>query len=786
MLYLRLLILLALIGAGLCAQSQDHRPVGELIAQISSAGLDAEACYRVRDVRISRPDMRFYLSEGYVIFGRPVNGRRMTMLFSGEVEGGDAEVLVLPPTRGERRSLASFTESPTLNEHYRSALFLFSDDGADRLLQEVQARLNDPGIQADAAEGKRLAERFTPATNQLASGFVVRLVQDLLAKPEEGLFFATFVSPKLGPIDVLFEPQWSEPIMIGANKDSSEAAPFLVWSQFAPRGSKQRKDSNPDLTTTGVRIKARLQENLDLQVTSEIKLQSRKATRVIPFAMARSMRVLSLQVNGEGAEFLQRPIDAGKLNDDGEIFLAIPKREVPAGEVVIRLEAQGRVIDQTEQRVYFVRARSSWYPHVAIDMAPHEVEIEHPKDLNVVMPGELLRTGREGDMVRSQYRVSESVRMVGFNLGEFQKVVEKRGPLTVEVFTEENMQPQTVPRATIAPGTGRRGPGLVLTTEVLRPNSRKEQLARDAAESFAFFGGLFGPPPLTTLRVSPVPRAFGQGFPGLIYLTTASYIETNQRSLPGRPVSFDSELLTAHEVAHQWWGNLVYSTERADEWIMESLANYSALLYLEKKYGKGQIDTLLAEYRDRLTSKGEGGETIESTGPVVWGSRLQQTRALAAWRYVLYEKGTWIMHMLRGRMGKDAFQAMLRKLIEEYARRPLSTEQFREFAARFIPADLPDKKLELFFEQYVYGTGIPGLKLESKVAGKKVSLKLTQRGVEEDFAIHVPVEVRLLNGKTWTKWLQTGPEPIEVALDAPGPVKSVSLDPGHYLLSMRN
>ena len=99
----------------------------------------------------------------------------------------------------------------------------------------------------------------------------------------------------------------------------------------------------------------------------------------------------------------------------------------------------------------------------------------------------------------------------------------------------------------------------------------------------------FGPPALPHLTVSPIPGAFGQGFPGLIYLSTLAYF----KSVPGTRVGgspsaelFYQDVLQAHETAHQWWGNRVAGATYRDNWLMEALANYSALLYLENSLAR--------------------------------------------------------------------------------------------------------------------------------------------------------------------------------------------------------
>ncbi|MBV8818265.1 MAG: hypothetical protein JO022_07890, partial [Acidobacteriaceae bacterium] len=94
----------------------------EIARKIQTAGLDSAESYRVVDFPFSKQDVRIYLNAGYLVFTKPVNGLRTGAVFIADAEGGDAEVLLLPPRRSERLSLASFTDSPNLDEHFRSAL----------------------------------------------------------------------------------------------------------------------------------------------------------------------------------------------------------------------------------------------------------------------------------------------------------------------------------------------------------------------------------------------------------------------------------------------------------------------------------------------------------------------------------------------------------------------------------------------------------------------------------------------------------------------------------------
>src|SRR5215510_13941281 len=73
---------------------------------IRENSFDRDECYRVRDLTLVKEDIKVYLTDGYLIFSKPVAGRRMAAVFSTDVEGGDGEVILMPPDRAERRSLA--------------------------------------------------------------------------------------------------------------------------------------------------------------------------------------------------------------------------------------------------------------------------------------------------------------------------------------------------------------------------------------------------------------------------------------------------------------------------------------------------------------------------------------------------------------------------------------------------------------------------------------------------------------------------------------------------------
>jgi hypothetical protein len=320
------------------------------------------------------------------------------------------------------------------------------------------------------------------------------------------------------------------------------------------------------------------------------------------------------------------------------------------------------------------------------------------------------------------------------------------------------------------------------------PLDRLPAMTQEISGALAFFQGILGPPPLPRVVAAPIPGNFGQGFPGFLYLSTLAYLEN--RNLPAEYRAewqnrHFRELLEAHEVAHQWWGNLVTFDSYRDEWLSEALANYSALLYLEKLKGAKAVEAVLEEYRKRLLREGPDGQPLESAGPVVFGMRIRSTNP-QAWQAVTYDKASWILHMLRGRLGDGPFVAMLGRLAKDFAARPMTSEDLRRAAAAGVPKGSPDPQLEDFFDAWVYGTGVPQLELSHVVKGVgpktavEVTVKQTRAG--EGFAVDVPVEILLPRGRRIVRWVRTGAEPetIRVATGV-APLK-VHFDPKAPLL----
>ena len=766
--------------------------------QLREVELDPSQCYRVRDLQFSREEARFYLNEGVLTFLKPVQGRVLGAVFSAEVEGGDGELLLIPPTRSERQSLANFTKSPNLSEHFKTALLLFSDDSANEMLESLrQAGATAPPRE----EALLLVNRWTPIVRNVLGSFELRLARDLLVEgaPANGIFFAAVSGTQLGNFDVYFDPRSRQQLTVGQIAMRDERTYFDVWTHFQTRSFREgrRTQPPPEYRITDTRLDAHLDANLHLAVTSELKLTLDRAASALPFEISPRMKVTAATVNGAPVEVLRR--DAVRSNllrgDQNDSFLLVLPERLAPGEYTVIIQHEGDVISNAGNKVFFVGARGNWYPSHGLQFARYDITFRYPRRLNLVASGALVEEKVEGEERITHRRSGVPLRFVGFNLGDYAKVTASRGGYEVVVYANRQLEPalERAPAATTLPMPSpfprRRTdvPAPMLVTP--NPLARVEQIASSMAQDYEWLAQRLGPPPLTSLSVSPIPGNFGQGFPGLIYLSTLAYLDSPAQLIQNRETMlYFAELLATHETAHQWWGNSVTSASYDDEWLQEALANYMSLLALERRHGVKALDTILGEYRNRLIAKDPDGHEIESAGPVTFGLRLNSSKSPFAWRTIIYEKGTWIVHMLRRRLGDDLFWALLSETARKYRLQPISTADFRELAATFL-AKQPardtyralDPKLENFFDTWASGTGVPGLKLNwtTKGAAPKITLAatITQTGVPDDFTDAVPVEIQFAKAKPITRWVRLSSEPATLTVALPAVPTRVVLDP---------
>jgi len=790
--YFRLLPLVCAWGVS----AQTH-VASDLARQVVSASLDPEQCYHVRDIQIHQADVTFYLTEGYLIFGNPVNGAPVTAVFTTDLEGGDGEVVLLPPDRAERRTLAAFTGSPNLDEHFTQAVFYFTEATARELAASVR---NNPSAEKISTKGLLMADKWNLTVTNLGANFETRIVLDLLTKGPagEGFFAATVRGRTLGDFDMVRDARTSEQIAVGKVVSQEGAPKWETWTRFVAADRKGKPAPTPEEQILSYKIDASLNTSLALHCVTRMQVRTTAASRdVLPFELDSAMRVISAKVDGLPAEVYQHDSTRDGLvqNSSNELLIVVPPQPLDPGTLhEIEIVHEGKVVQNAGNEIYTVSARGTWYPGRGAQFATYDAIYHYPENLNLVSAGKVTEDHTTNG-VRTTHRVPEGkLRLLGFNLGRYSSHESAKDGITLSVSANRTFEaalrpaapPPVVAQNPTPASHAMQIPQVVQPDQQpMDPGYRTEPIANEMLAAIEYFRSRFGDPPLKHIEVSPVTGQFGQGFAGMIYLPTLMYLDPDH--LPTRVDSqideaFMAKLLSVHEAAHQWWGNIVTTDSYHHEWLMESLANYSALMFLESSMGPKVLEKALDLYRAELLVRGPDGATAESQGPVVEGRRLESSALPSAANAVVYGKGTWIIHMLRRRMGDTNFLKMLAELRRRYEWKTITTDEFRQLCAEYLPAGSPDPKLLDFFDQWVYDTGMPTLKLTYAVTGNKLTGTITQTDAPDDFSVIVPVEIRAGNGKPIVKQIHTSSDPVKFSVDVTGPGVRATLDPGWSVL----
>ncbi|OLY91695.1 Peptidase family M1 [Cnuella takakiae] len=186
----------------------------------------------------------------------------------------------------------------------------------------------------------------------------------------------------------------------------------------------------------------------------------------------------------------------------------------------------------------------------------------------------------------------------------------------------------------------------------------------------------------------------------------------------------------AHEVAHQWFGDMVSEKSFAHLWISEGFATYCTNLYWEYKYGK-------AAFEDRL--RAERQQVVDfvahnKTSVVNTTSDLQSLLNANS-----YEKGGWFLHMLRRKLGDAVFRQVLQAFYKNYAGANADTRDFQKLAE-----EISRQNLQPFFDQWLYHPGVPRLNITWAHSRGKVQLQLQQTG---ETIYHFPLELAFVDAK---------------------------------------
>jgi Peptidase family M1 domain len=818
-------------------------PAEALYEQLRTVGLDRSRVYQIRDASLDRASLHISLNDGTIAFTGDVAGR-----VTGAFFAGDGEVLLSPPDQIERSSMALFTGAAILEEGFVTAYLRFDDDTFEQLepfLRTTEnseafiARWNDSARRLAEDDALRLLTSFSrmlPANNNPAAGQISKSALD----PEDRLLHLKVEGHKLGIFDLFFDLAAKEQISAGQLRKVDGINTYDVWTSFAVRKQQHpgvaadiagAEDDRGDIEVSNYKIDAEIKPPTQLDAEAQLKLVvHRGGDRAAVFELSRNLKIRAVRADGRRVEFIHNPaLEGTQLERRGDDLVAVvfPEPLRTGQRIQLEFSYGGNVLSEAGGGLLYVGARGKWYPNRGFSKAMFDLEFRYPAGWTLLATGKkeagapVMRKMPHGAQSGANpgqvsHWVSERpIPVAGFNLGKYSHVTRQAGPVAVEVYAASAMErgfPQVVESEPLPQPPGfplhRVGPTLIPPIPP-SPAANAQSLGNDTARAIAFFAARFGPYPYDDLAVTQMPGSVSQGWPGLIFLSSFSFLSPNQKSaLHMSPVERTiSDGVIAHEAAHQWWGDLVTWDGYRDQWIMEGLANYSSLLLLESE-NPSRFRELMQSYRDDLLQKNKDGLPCMEAGPVTLGVRLNSSKFPGGYETIAYERGTWLFHMLRTMMrdgeqksiaatrgGKNApdepFLRALRELSERYQTKPVTTSELIGIFEEQLPPSAwreSRKSLDWFYEGWVNGTAIPrlelhGLKYVDKNNSTIVSGFLKQEDAPDSLVTSVPVYA-LLRGKNVLlgRVFADGDE-TRLRLAAPLGTRKILIDPDHTVLS---
>jgi hypothetical protein len=725
----------------------------------------------VTDLTLKRDSATFHLHSGTLCFLAPVQGK-----VTGAVFTGDGNLVLNPPLPIEMGMLKLLTKSDVFSENFSEMMLRFTDATYD----EVKKAASGGG--GSCAAGP-LEDSRNVTRKKVHYNLEARILQDVLGTEPGGLFVA-FIHGKRYNDKMIFAidphgapnfarsvaPEEVELITWDENK-------FGVWaahhySEEYKKGTASSAEQNETIRIEHQQLEASFDKGAHLTGKAATTIVSAvNGQRVIPFALFSTLRVQSVSADGgQSVSFIQ---EDKKADPDFWVILSKP---LAAGEkLTITTTYDGKeAVVNTGGGNYFPVAREDWYPNLASlsfgAYSNYDMTIRVPKGMQVAATGNRVSDTTQGDQNVTVWKSEAPLAVAGFSFGKFKKEETKtpKGDYLVQSYA--NQEPpdwvKGIQQAVSGelPTQGSHVSEAVLGT--MDTTSLNKKALAEGQLAMQIYNDYFGPVPYKTVALTQQTACgFGQAWPGLVYIPICYYFDTTVRHQFGLDLDRGYwRVVTPHEVAHQWWGHAVGFNSYRDQWMSEGFSEASASIYIQAVYQKEpkKYFEFWNDERDLLLERNKEGYRAIDAGPLTLGYRLSNSRSgFDITRRLIYPKGGYILHMIRmmlwnNQQGDANFKALMQDFVRSYANRAATTEDFKAMVEKHMTRDMNldgNGKMDWFFNEYVYGTALPKYNVQSSFetgpdGDVVMNFTLSQSGVDDKFAMAVPLYLQLADGRT--------------------------------------
>ncbi|MCH9649086.1 MAG: hypothetical protein K0U98_12680 [Deltaproteobacteria bacterium] len=735
------------------------------LERIRNSQLELGKAVSVTNLKLNTGMAILEIQDGTVIPTEAPGAHAMELVFLG-----NGSLTLEAPNAIEASQLDLFTGSETLHEDIESGVFVVALDAAANALLDRQTL---PELDREVAQrATELLHRWRSSPERRLLDIEGALLGDALDDPfYEGYFAGWLQGAELGSFLYVAEPSAPEQVTLGQfvvleasekekrkirrelhrqqrqgrfiGLDVADLGTWDTWlssSRYNDRG--EPRPGKPAFAAKHYELDIRLAQK-DLHLSGHARIHLEAASSLGRVAHLRGHSDLEVsKVTLDGGEELF-------FHHSGEDLLVILPNPPEEGSLtVVDVHYSGRMVEKLEGKTYFLRDTVNWYPHAGeFEMATYDVTFHWPQRLELLASGRQLESGvAPGGMKWQRRKLDIPSFAFSFEIGRYRTLTQQAGHVEISLSLD------------------------VESKSLLKGDH--ERLLQTLADSLTFYEENFGPYPLDHLAAVTSPRRFSQSLLGFITLSTLMMLD--EGGIMSLFFGFeDPRTVIAHEVAHQWWGHIVGMSSYHEQWISESMANYSAILFARKKLWT-ETRSLVGPttgWQTELTRQTSEGRTIESLGPLTLGQRLVSSHSSSAYSSIVYKKGAVVVDMLSRFFGEEAFLRVLKAATEHIALRPVTTESFLEILSRISGFDLAP-----FADQFIYGTGLPEIyydyRFEPDGEGWKIFLSAQQQSpVRYTYRIIERGEDRLDVARRAEAQVDTSKSAIAV------PIRIVGFDP---------
>jgi Peptidase family M1 domain len=734
---------------------QDEERISS-VENVYRLALNTTKQFAARGLRLSSEDIDLTLADGSVFVSDIDSGTTALVLM------GHGTMNFHPSPETERGQVKIFCGSEALDTGFGAAFIRINPVDFESLVAASQIQ----PVPVDSRELKRAQEVFR---DESIKSFVIDL-GDLSRDtwslvPSGGDFIAEVRTRKYDSLTYAKSSSEAEDVTLFDRKRKHNIALYPSKEKLARRGAFYNEDDllEYDILDYDVDISAYPDRQwIDGHAIMRVKVRSYGiGTMTIRLADPLTVqsivsreygRLFAVRVRNQNMVVVSLPTFVPKdtqmtltINYSGRLEPQTPDREtVQAGQI-----SEGDLPLMSAERNYLYSNRSFWYPQATVsDYASAKIRVTVPMTMECVASGQLdpgfplPLDPKDGLPARKIYvfTASQPLRYLSFIVSRFARAE------TATIGFEKsalNISVEANPRQV----------------------ARGHDLLDRAVDIAVFYDSILKDVPYSSFTIALVESDLPGGHSPGYFAALNQPLPTSPLVWRNDPAAFSGfpDFFIAHEMAHQWWGQAVGWRNYHEQWLSEGFAQYFAALYAQHERGDDLFASVLKHMRRWAIEKSD-------QGPVYLGYRLGHVRDESRiFRALVYNKGAMVLHMLRRLVGDEAFFNGLRRYYREMRFRKAGTEDFR--AAMEAETG---RKLDRFFDKWIYGSTLPKLRLAYNVEGTSLVVHVEQVG--DLFDVPVTLTLQYADRKPVDLVVPVSERIVDRRFPIPAPPRSVDVN----------